>query len=404
MQVIERGSHRRWLDGHFRSLLEFGRRSPVEGGGAAWLDDAGVPVADEGVQCWITCRTVHTYSLGALLGLPGARIIAQRALDGLTGPLRDEAFGGWFAQVGGVLPEGATDKAAYAHAFVVLAASSATLAGLDGAESLLYEALACVEERFWDEDRGLVVDTWNHDFTRLDPYRGINANMHTVEAFLAAADVTGQSIWLERAARIGAFAARSAEANGWRLPEHFDEDWAPLLEFNADIPGDKFKPYGATVGHGIEWARLLLNLEAAGATGCDWAEAAVALFDRAVADGWDAQLGGFAYTTDWAGAPVVSDRMHWVVAEAIGAAASLWKRTGEQRYADLYAMYWDFADAHVLDHEHGSWHHQLDAQNRPADTVWPGKADLYHAAQCTLIPRLPLAPTMASAIARGADL
>ena len=64
-----------------------------------------------------------------------------------------------------------------------------------------------------------------------------------------------------------ALAARAAEANRWRLPEHFDADWNALLEFNADRPADPFKPYGATVGHGLEWARLFLHLEAAGAKG-----------------------------------------------------------------------------------------------------------------------------------------
>jgi hypothetical protein len=43
----------------------------------------------------------------------------------------------------------------------------------------------------------------------------------------------------------------------------------------------------------------------------------------------------------------------------------------------------------------------LDGENRPADSTWRGKPDLYHAAQATLIPQLPLAPTMASAIAQG---
>jgi len=32
------------------------------------------------------------------------------------------------------------------------------------------------------------------------------------------------------------------------------------------------------------------------------------------------------------------------------------------------------------------------------ETVWPGKSDLYHAVQATLIPQLPLAPTMATAL------
>jgi sulfoquinovose isomerase len=33
--------------------------------------------------------------------------------------------------------------------------------------------------------------------------------------------------------------------------------------------------------------------------------------------------------------------------------------------------------------------------------VWPGKPDIYHAMQATVIPRLPLAPGMAKALAEG---
>ncbi|MFZ0528907.1 MAG: AGE family epimerase/isomerase [Propionicimonas sp.] len=399
---IELPSHGRWLAQHFEHLLAFGRRTPYPGGGAAWLTDTGSPWLEQGVQTWITCRTVHSYSLGTLAGLPGCRPIAQAALAGLTGPLRDASAGGWFSEVA---PDGSTpdEKAAYAHAFVVLGASSAVVAGLPGAPELLAEALEVFESRFWDERAGRAVDTWNRDFTVLDPYRGINANMHTVEAFLAAADVTGNRLWLERAARIAAFAATEAGANQWRLPEHFDTDWKPQLDLNADRPDDKFKPYGATVGHGLEWARLLLHLEAAGAEGVDWLTAARGLFGRAVADGWAADgADGFVYTTDWSGAPVVRDRMHWVVAEAIGAAAALYQRTGEADYAEQYARYWDYAHTYLFDHEHGSWHHQLDPQNRASATVWPGKADLYHAVQATLIPRLPLAPSLATALGAAA--
>ncbi|HQY99471.1 MAG TPA: AGE family epimerase/isomerase [Propionicimonas sp.] len=395
---IELPSHRLWLAWHFQQLLQFGRRAPYPGGGAAWLTDTGEPWLEQGLQTWITCRTVHVYSLGSLAGMPGSRPVAQAALAGLTGALRDPDAGGWFSEVA---PDGSTpdEKTAYAHAFVVLAASSAKAAGLDGADGLLDEALSVFADRFWDEASGRAVDTWNRDFTVLDPYRGINANMHTVEAFLAAADVTRDRVWLDRAAKIAAFAAAQAEANDWRLPEHYDSSWTPLLELNADRPDDKFKPYGATVGHGLEWARLLLHLEAADADGVDWLPAAVGLFDRAVADGWHADgAEGFVYTTDWSGRPVVRDRMHWVVAEAIGAAAALFRRTGDHEYAAQYARYWDYVERYVLDHEHGSWHHQLDPQNSPSATVWPGKADLYHAAQATLIPGLPLAPSLATSL------
>ncbi len=398
---IDVPTHRHWLAGHFEQLLAFGRRTPYPGGGAAWLDDAGAPWLGRGVQTWITCRTAHVYSLGALLGIPGSRPIAQAAVDGLTGTLRDAESGGWFTQrnADGSTPD---EKAAYSHAFVMLAASSATVAGLSGASSLLTEATGVFLQRFWDDEAGRVVDTWDRTFTTLDPYRGLNANMHTVEASLAVADVTGERVWLERAGRIAAFAVEAAAANHWRLPEHFDATWRVELELNADRPDDPFKPYGATIGHGLEWARLLLHLEAAGATGVDWLSAAVALFDRAVADGWAADgAEGFVYTTDWSGRPVVRDRMHWVVAEAVGASAALFQRTGEARFAERYAQWWDYAHRYVIDHEHGSWHHQLDATNRPTGTVWPGKADLYHAAQATLIPMLPLAPTLATSLAKG---
>jgi mannose/cellobiose epimerase-like protein (N-acyl-D-glucosamine 2-epimerase family) len=393
--------HHGWLVRHGEGLLAFGRRTPYPGGGAAWLSDDGSPWLERGVETWITARTAHVYSIGTLLGVPGTRPLAEAALAGLVGPLQDHEHGGWFPSIGADdVP--APDKTAYAHAFVVLAASSATAAGLDGADTLLVDALAVFEKRFWDDEAGKAVDTWDTAFTTLDPYRGINANMHTVEAFLAAADVTGERVWLERASRIAAFAVTAAAGNDWRLPEHFDEHWNAELELNADRPDDPFKPYGATVGHGLEWARLLLHLEAAGAEGTDWLWAARRLFARATTDGWAADgADGFVYTTDWTGNPVVRDRMHWVAAEAIGVAAALEQRTGEPEYARWYARVWDYADRYLVDHERGSWHHQLAPDNTPVATVWPGKADLYHAYQATLIPRLPLAPTLTTAIARG---
>lgn len=386
-------------------LLAFGVKAPIAGVGAAWLDDEGEPDLTRPVFTWISSRMVHVYALGHLMGVPGCAELASTAMSGLVGgPLRDTA-GGWFPEV---RPDGNPErvKECYGHAFVVLAASTAVRAGLSGADRLLAEALAIFDARFWDETAGLAVDSWDADFTALSPYRGLNANMHTVEALLAAADVTGDRVLLERAARICGFAATQAEANRWRLPEHFDDRWAPQLEFNADAKDDQFKPYGATVGHGFEWSRLLLHTEAAlglaalPTDGLDWLEAARRLFERARLDGWAADgADGFVYTTDWDGTPVVRDRFHWVAAEAIAAASVLRVRTGEPEYAEAFTSWWRYAEDHLVDGVHGSWHHQLDEQNRPASTVWPGKPDLYHAVQATLIPRMPLAPSLATALA-----
>jgi sulfoquinovose isomerase len=381
-------------------LLDFGRHFPHPLGGAAWLDTRGRPDLSRPVYTWITARMLHVYALGQLLGRTSDADLAAQALGGLTGRLRDGRSGGWLTSVddGDTSPD---EKACYTHAFVVLAASSGTVAGLAGARDLLGEALEVWDRWFFDDMAGMFVDSWNRDFTRLDDYRGVNANMHAVEALLAAADVTGDHGWRGRALEIARrVALEFAEPQAWRIPEHFDSHWHPQLDYHHDRPDDQFQPYGVTVGHGLEWSRLLLHLEASLASPPDWLlPAAAGLFDRAVADGWAVDgAEGFVYTTDWDGTPVVRDRMHWVVAEAIAAGAALQARTGDDRYAELVATWWAYAERYLLDRNYGSWHHQLDATNSVIETVWPGKPDLYHAVQATLIPRLPLAPSLATAL------
>jgi mannose/cellobiose epimerase-like protein (N-acyl-D-glucosamine 2-epimerase family) len=254
----------------------------------------------------------------------------------------------------------------------------------------------------------MVVEEWDRTFTTLDGYRGVNANMHTVEAYLAAADVTGDRVWLDRALRIVERVVHGfARGNGWRLPEHFDAGWDALLDYNRETPAHPFRPFGATIGHWFEWARLTLHaraaLEARGESAPAWMlDDAVSLFDAGVREGWAVDgAEGFVYTVDWEGAPVVRERMHWVAAEAIAAAATLHTATGDDRFDDLYAQWWDYVGRYVIDREGGSWWHELGTDNAVSRTVWAGKADLYHAVQATLVPRLPLAPVIVPALAAG---
>ena len=242
----------------------------------------------------------------------------------------------------------------------------------------------------------------------LDGYRGLNANMHTVEAFLAAADVLGDEKYRVRCGRIIDSVLVWARENNWRIPEHFNNKWVADLECNAEKPDDPFKPYGATPGHGMEWARLIIQwalstyatVEEAGA----YVEAAESLYNRAVSDAWNADgAPGIAYTTDWNGKPVVHDRMHWTLAEAINTSAVLYRVTGNQKYACDYAEFMAYLDDKVLDHVHGSWYHQLDRNNGLLGTVWPGKSDLYHALQATLIPYYPVNVSIALAVKQNPE-
>ena len=281
-------------------LLDFGRHFPHPLGGAAWLDAQGQPDLTRPVYSYITARMLHVYALGHLLGRPGDADLAAQALAGLTDRLRDETNGGWLTSVDAA-DNSPDEKACYTHAFVVLAASSGVVAGLPGAPDLLSEALDMWQQRFFDDDAGMFVDSWNRDFTTLSDYRGVNANMHAVEALLAAADVTGDHGLRWSALGISRrVALEFAQPHSWRIPEHFNSAWEPQLEHNKDHPDDQFQPYGATVGHGLEWSRLLLHLEASVTDSPDWLlPAAEGLFDRAVRDGWAVDgADGFIYTTE----------------------------------------------------------------------------------------------------------
>jgi sulfoquinovose isomerase len=388
-------SHRQWLAAETGRLLDFARGSRVEGG-FGWLDEQGRPDPDQPLQLLNTTRMTHVFALGHLMGVPGCGPLTDYGLTALGQTFEDKEHGGWLPEVGG-----RTTKEAYQHAFVLLAASSAAIAGRPEAAPLLDRA-ASVVERFWSETEGACIESFDRKWHSAEDYRGANANMHAVEAFLAARDATGDARWSNRALRIAERLIRDvAGAREWRVVEHFDAGWTPLPDYNRDQVRHAFRPFGVTPGHGLEWARLLLHLHAALDSPPDWlVPASRSLFARAVADGWQ-DAGGFVYTTDFDGRPVVTDRLHWVLTEAIGAAAALLAITGEQQYDDSYRMFWDHADVAFRDHEHGSWRHELDERLQPSARTWAGKPDVYHAVQATLIPRLPVTASLAGALGAG---
>lgn len=371
-------------------LLSFGHQFPSPGGGSYYLGDDGTPWKNRPRETWITSRMVHVYSIGTFLEHEESESLVDAALKGLRGELCDKVNGGWYA---GLKADGSTlpNKQCYAHAFVILAACSGLLANRPGADELLKDALKIYDEKFWNEAEGLSCDTWNTDFSVLDEYRGLNANMHTVEAFLAVADVLGNEKYRARAGRIIDRVVVWASSNEWRIPEHFTSEWVPDLECNKEKPDDQFKPYGATPGHGLEWARLItqwaLSTYKQGSESERYVAIAEKLYNRAVSDAWDCDgAPGIVYTTDWEGKPVVHDRMHWTLAEAINSAAVLYRITGKEKYAEDYSQFMKYLDEKVLDHVNGSWYHQLDKDNSVIGTVWPGKSDIYHALQAVLIP------------------
>jgi mannose/cellobiose epimerase-like protein (N-acyl-D-glucosamine 2-epimerase family) len=383
-------------------LLSFAARARVADG-FGYLGADGEVLPDRAQETWIVARMTHVFGLAALLGRPGAAELAAHGVAALTGgPLRDQRSGGWFAATGG---EAARAKTAYVHAFVVLAGATATTAGVPGGRALLTDALAVWQRRFWDDAAGMAVEEWDEAWQRLSGYRGVNANMHGVEATLAAADALGDD---PLAAVLRARALRTTERvvhgwareRDWRLPEHFTADWEPLPEHNRDRPADPFRPYGVTVGHQFEWSRLALHLRAVTDAAPSWLlDDARGLFDAAAGRGWAADgHDGFPYTLDWDDRPVVGARMHWVLCEAVAAAAVLAAVTGERRYRDLAARWRAHGEAVFLDPATGSWHHELTPGGEVTAGTWDGEPDAYHLAQMLLLDGRPVRGSLAAAL------
>ena len=353
-----------WRAERLRELRAFARSSRVDGG-FGWLTDDGSPEPERPLELWINARMTYVFADDQELGDHGIAALAHT--------FRDREHDGWFAKA---RPDGEpveADKECYGHAFVILAACAATDHGIAGARDLADAALAVHLERFWDGR--FVVDVRSRDWSTTEPYRGANAAMHTVEAWLAAAATTGDRRWLERASILAEQVISRTQDD--RVVEHFDEDLNPLPSYNIDDPRHPFRPYGATPGHAFEWARLLLELDARTSAAQPWMRsAAVRLFDRAVLDAVTDRP-GLPYTTDWDGRPVVAERFHWVMAEAVMAATAL-EAAGHPGAGRLRERWWREIDAHFVDGDH-SWHHELDVDLRPSRLTWSGKPDAYHA-------------------------
>jgi mannose/cellobiose epimerase-like protein (N-acyl-D-glucosamine 2-epimerase family) len=400
---LRASGHQQWLASEGNRLVDFARASRLPQGFGN-LDERGVLPENARAETMNTARMTHSFAMAHVRGIPGCAALVDHGIAALAGPLRDGLHGGWFSAP---LADGdKADKQAYLHAFVALAASSAVVAQRPGAQELLSEAMQVIQSRFWSEEEGAMRESFARDWSQEESYRGANSNMHSVEAFLALADVTGDAQWLDRALRIVERVIHGhAAANDHQVIEHFSQGWQPLPEYNHDNRADGFRPYGTTPGHALEWARLLLHLEAsrqrARLATPTWLLAdARQLFANACRDAWNVDgLPGIVYTLDWQKQPVVRHRLHWVHCEAAAAAAALLQRTDEKQYEDWYRCFWEFNENHFIDRKLGSWHHELSPENLPSADIWAGKPDLYHAYQATLLPLLPLAPSLASGLA-----
>lgn len=369
-------SHRAWLERGLSDVLTAALPSIRPDGGFEWLDGAGSALTERTPQLFLTARMAHTAAAGVRHGIPGSGALLDHSIESLLGFHADTEHGGWLTEPGTV-----TRKSTYDHVHVGLAASSALLVGHPDAARLLAQVVEVVDTRLWDEQTQTLRESFAPDWSDSEDYRGANANMHGLEAFLAMGRATGDPRWHERGLAIAdRLINHHARERGWLLPEHFTADWEVLPDYNRDEPEHPFRPFGATFGHSLEWARFLLELDASPLVETpSWpAEAAEALTRRALDGGWALDgRPGLVYTVDWDGAPVAGVRLHWPVCEGIQTSAVLVRRTGDPHWEGWYRRLWDHAARYFID-ERGTWRNELGPDMAEAGTVWPGRPDVYH--------------------------
>lgn len=376
---------------HHQTLLEDARRqlaffapSLRTDGGFDILGQDGIPLPRGPQDLHLTARMVHAFTLGAAIGFEGAEQIIDAGMRFIWTYHRDPDHGGYMWSSGA---EGNSDKLAYGHVFTLLAGASAKVADHPQADRLIADITDILDTRFWDEKAGLLREEFQRDWQPLSGYRGMNANMHGAEAFMAAHEATGEAEYLTRAGRIlDFFTARMAPRHNWRIPEHYTETWQVDPGYHGD---PMFRPAGTTPGHSLEFARLVLqHWDLAGRPDNGAPLRARRLAEQALQDGWRAD-GGLVYTLAPSGQPAIRTRYWWPVTEALGAICALHKADPRATDDGWYRRLWAHAETHLIDRDHGGWFHELDDAARPAAHQFHGKIDIYHALQAVLLPLVP---------------
>jgi len=337
-----------WLTREIERILEFYHPACVDdahGGFVAQLDpDTGEIYDPDSKHLVATARFTVNFAVASRLGGPEwALSMAESGVDFLSEHHYDPQHRGYDWILNGTQTVEGT-RVAYGHAFVLLAYARATEAGVDAADTHLEETYQLLMSRFWEPEHTLYKSEFSRDWSQSAPYRGQNANMHACEAMLAAYEATDRDPYLKRAREIGhTIAVDLAEETGGLIWEHYTENWEHDFEYNRDEPEDKFRPWGYQPGHHIEWAKLLAVLDRY--TDEQWPlDRAETLFEEAVNYGWDTDRGGFYYTFDREGRPLIKDKYRWPVAEGIGAVAALYERTGREKYLNWYDRLWKYAE------------------------------------------------------------
>jgi mannobiose 2-epimerase len=144
-------------------------------------------------------------------------------------------------------------------------------------------------------------------------------------------------------------------------------DWTPILDEETSI---------VSYGHDLENIWLIADAnDALAVSSGPYRDLFAHMFDYSVRYGWDAADGGFFYRGPFRTAATDRQKVWWVQAEALVSALTMFRLTGEARYADIFERTWQWIVSRQADPSGGEWF----AEILPDGSIRGAKADQWKA-------------------------
>jgi len=355
-----------------------------KGGFFETLSFDGLPIRGD-KRLRTMARQIYAFAIAGRRGWDGDyRALIRHGLDFLE---RGQTERGGFAAVfdaDGHIKDAAEDF--YDQSFALLALAYAHAAGDSRAAPLAAEVFTFLDRYLLDkrgEPRGAMGYFETRENNR--PWRRANPHMHFLETCLAWHELTGDPLYLTRAARmVELFKSVFFDADNWSLGEYFDADWraAPGEIGNICEPG-----------HHFEWASLLVAFDrqskaqtkaAGGAAAAEYAmvdaniiRMARKLYASAIANGLNRSTGLAYNSMTRFGLPVDCATRSWTQTEAIKAALALDGNQGPDLKPEIEARVGRLFRWHIEAAPKGLWIDAIDAHGKALSKSVPASI-FYH--------------------------
>ena len=406
---------------HLREMLEWRLRNTIDTSGNGYIEIVGDPDHPTCNKTIVnTCRGIYSFAVGAVvfkneqLGSDCEKG-ARHGLEFLNNHIHDSTNGGYYWEVtkkGDTYEPKETMKMVYGHAFVLLAKSASTLAGITS-DSDVENEWNLLEKYFWKSSEGMYADLISCDWSETDSYRGQNGCMHLCEALILAFKATKVDKYLSRAELIASTLCKKLpstnEDTEGLVWEHYSSDWSHDWGYNrADLDkwtGEgadpttmgirEYRPWGFLPGHIAEWGKLLLLLFELRPSEKWLLEVAEKFVNYVMTTGWDSEHGGVYYcmapnlihnselleSLNSKGQVVNDSKFMWPLAEILAATHLLMSHEGKEQYKSKHEQIWKYCEQNFMEGTDGKctgvWWSRLSRENTRL-CVGVNVRDMYH--------------------------